>query len=84
VFGIFKKRVRKPRKVYVVIDGERKEYVYVDGKYIPKDRIVSVDTANRKVVYVDYDGKLKLGTIPEEDRPVEQQTQQKQKTQLTI
>ncbi|MEM4976041.1 MAG: hypothetical protein QXT64_01810 [Desulfurococcaceae archaeon] len=70
LLGIFKKRVKKPRKVYVVIDGDRKEYVYIDGKYIPRDRIVSIDTTNRKVVYLDYDGALKVGSIPD-DHPVD-------------
>lgn len=49
--------------MYVVIDGEKKEYVLVDGKYIPRDRIISVDTNNMRVVYVDYDGTIRVAEL---------------------
>lgn len=61
LFGRVKKE--KPRKIYVIYDGERKEYVLVDGKYIPKEKILHIDVNANKLVYVDYDGKIRVTTI---------------------
>lgn len=56
---------RRPRRVYVVIGDTQRTYVLVDGKYIPKENILSVDTANRKVVYIDYDGSIRVADMEE-------------------
>lgn len=61
IFG--KPKKKKAKKVYIVIEGERKEYIYVDGKLIPRDKIVQIDLATNKVVYVDFDGKLKIAEL---------------------
>lgn len=52
--------------MYIVIDGEKREYIYIDGKYIPRDRILNIDTANRKVIYIDYDNTIRIADLPED------------------
>lgn len=83
LLGVLKKRVRKPRRIYIVIDGDRKEYVYIDGKYIPRDRIVSIDVANKRVVYLDYDGTLRVGSIPD-DQLEQHRYKQEDKVPISI
>lgn len=61
LFGKSKKK--KAKKVYIIIEGERKEYIYVDGKLIPREKVVQIDLATNKVVYVDLDGKLKVAEL---------------------
>ncbi|MEM2261060.1 MAG: hypothetical protein QXK24_01280 [Ignisphaera sp.] len=66
---LFGKPKKKAKKVYMIIEGEHKEYIYVDGKLIPKDRIVQIDLATNKVVYVDLDGKLKVAELEQTPIP---------------
>lgn len=56
---------RRPRRVYVVIGDTQRTYVLVGDRYIPKENILSVDTANKRVVYIDYDGSIRVASIDE-------------------
>lgn len=75
LFGKLKKG--KAKKVYMVIEGEKKEYVYVDGKLIPKERIIQVDLNTNRVVYIDLDGTIKIAEI--EGPPLKAPSLEKQK-----
>ncbi|MEM1694873.1 MAG: hypothetical protein QW611_03955 [Ignisphaera sp.] len=83
MFSLFKKKTKKPKKIYVVIDGEKKEYIYIDGKYIPRDKIISIDTSNRKIVYIDYDNTIKISNLPE-DIDVKEKKDQSQRPRIEM
>lgn len=83
MFSLFKKKIKKPKKIYVVIDGEKKEYIYIDGKYIPRDKIISIDTSNRKIVYIDYDNTIKISDLPE-DIDVKEKKDQSQRPRIEM
>lgn len=83
MFSLFKKKTKKPKKIYVIIDGEKKEYIYIDGKYIPRDKIISIDTSNRKIVYIDYDNTIKISNLPE-DIDVKEKKDQSQRPRIEM
>lgn len=55
---------RGSKRVYVVVGDSQRSYVLIDGRYIPKENILSIDTANRRIVYVDLDGTVRVSDIP--------------------
>lgn len=54
---------KKKSKVVYVIDSEKREYVVIDGKLIPREKIIQIDPATNKVFYIDVDGSIKVAVI---------------------
>lgn len=53
----------KAKKIYVLIGDDKKEYMLIDGKLIPKEKILQIDTNTGKIVYVDLDNTIKVSRI---------------------
>lgn len=54
---------KKKSKIVYVIDNEKREYVVIDGKLIPREKIIQIDPATNKVFYIDVDGSIKVAVI---------------------
>lgn len=68
IFGKIRGKPVKPRRIYVILGDDKKEYILIDGKYVPRDKIIHVDPLNNKIVYIDVDGKLKVSAIEQKEQ----------------
>ncbi|MEM1606419.1 MAG: hypothetical protein QXW41_09265 [Fervidicoccaceae archaeon] len=58
-----RKKKEQPKIEWEVIDLTDRNVVYIDGKPIPRNNILSIDTERKIIIYIDTDGKLKQAKL---------------------